>query len=247
MLSCQGRKCNVVSCFSKVHGAHKGTPLCSKHLAETGRSNSPAPVHGTAKRKPEESLLHSIRRSQSADTRLEHGPSRAVRFEEPSSPDAGHQRLSSSEYEKPSRVEKVAHPKAGAPVLVRLHPFFGPGVKTHWFLFLGEVEGIAEDSRRTERAAIKITSLGLRVSLPWHCLGEPPITDQSGRYPRTWLQEFLYSSPKELEERGVSIQVSQVAPHSWEWLKEWEGREVNPKEVKKHLLPTSDPSNSGNL
>ena len=141
----------------------------------------------------------------------------------------------------------MAHPKAGAPVLVRLHPFFGPGVKTHWFLFLGEVEGIAEDSRRTERAAIKITSLGLRVSLPWHCLGEPPITDQSGRYPRTWLQEFLYSSPKELEERGVSIQVSQVAPHSWEWLKEWEGREVNPKEVKKHLLPTSDPSNSGNL
>ena len=43
MLSCQGRKCSVVSCFNKVHGAHKGTPLCSKHLAETGRSNSPAP------------------------------------------------------------------------------------------------------------------------------------------------------------------------------------------------------------
>ena len=44
MLSCQGRKCSVVSCFNKVHGAHKGTPLCSKHLAETGRSNSPAPL-----------------------------------------------------------------------------------------------------------------------------------------------------------------------------------------------------------
>ena len=26
MLSCQGRKCSVVSCFSKVHGAHRGTP-----------------------------------------------------------------------------------------------------------------------------------------------------------------------------------------------------------------------------
>ena len=36
MLSCQGRKCSVVSCFNKVHGAHRGTPLCSKHLAETG-------------------------------------------------------------------------------------------------------------------------------------------------------------------------------------------------------------------
>ena len=231
MLSCQGRKCSVISCFSKVHGAHKGTPLCSKHLAETGRSNSPAPVHGAANRRPEESLLHSIRRSQSADTRLENGPSRIVRFEEPSSPDVGHQRLSSSEYEKPSRVERAAHPKAGAPVLVRLHPFFGSGVKTCWFIFLGEVEGIAEDSRRTERAAVKVSSLGLRVSLPWHCLGEPPLTDQSGRYPRTWLQEFLYSAPTELEDRGVSIQVSQVAPQSWEWLREWEGREVNSKEA----------------
>ncbi|CAE7682206.1 unnamed protein product, partial [Symbiodinium microadriaticum] len=51
------------------------------------------------------------------------------------------------------------------------------------------------------------------------------------RYPRTWLQEFLYSSPTELEDRGVSIQVGQIAPQSWEWLKEWEGREVNPKEA----------------
>ena len=67
----------------------------------------PGPWYG--ERKPEESLLHSIRRSQSADTRLELGPSRAVRFEEPSSPDTGHQRLSSSEYEQPSE------PKGGTP------------------------------------------------------------------------------------------------------------------------------------
>ena len=86
MLSCQGRKCSVFSYFNKVHGAHRGTPLCSKHLAETGRSNSPAPAHGKAKRKPEEPLLQSIRRRQSADTLPEHGPSRAVRFEEQSSP-----------------------------------------------------------------------------------------------------------------------------------------------------------------
>ena len=43
LLSCQGRKCSVVSCFDKVHGAHKWIPLCMKHLSETGRSNSPAP------------------------------------------------------------------------------------------------------------------------------------------------------------------------------------------------------------
>ena len=43
LLSCQGRKCSVVSCFDKVHGEHKGTPLCMKHLSETGRSNSPTP------------------------------------------------------------------------------------------------------------------------------------------------------------------------------------------------------------
>ena len=44
MLSCQGRKCSVVSCFSKVHGAHRGTPLCKKHLSVTGRAQSPAPA-----------------------------------------------------------------------------------------------------------------------------------------------------------------------------------------------------------
>ena len=60
-------------------------------------------------------------------------------------------------------------------------PFFGSGAKTRWFLFLEDVEGIVEDSCRTERAAVKVPALGLRVSLPWHCLGEPPITDQSGR------------------------------------------------------------------
>ena len=45
-LSCQGRKCSVVSCFDKVHGAHKGTPLCMKHLSEIVRSNSPAQKSG---------------------------------------------------------------------------------------------------------------------------------------------------------------------------------------------------------
>ena len=42
MMSCQGRKCSVLSCYGAVHGAHRGAPLCRKHLAETARSLSPA-------------------------------------------------------------------------------------------------------------------------------------------------------------------------------------------------------------
>ena len=62
----------MVSCFSSVHGAHRGTPLCRKHLAQTGRAQSPAPTRPTPKsssHKPEEPLLQSIRRTQSADFR----------------------------------------------------------------------------------------------------------------------------------------------------------------------------------
>ena len=33
---------------------------------------------------------------------------------------------------------------------MRLRPFFGAGHKSQWFLFVGEIEGVAEDSRRTE-------------------------------------------------------------------------------------------------
>ena len=35
MMSCQGRNCSVLSCYGAVHGAHRGAPLCRKHLAET--------------------------------------------------------------------------------------------------------------------------------------------------------------------------------------------------------------------
>ena len=66
LLSCQGRKCSVVSCLDKVHGAHKGTPLCMKHLSESGRSLSPAPkARANPGSKPEEPILSSIRRAQS--------------------------------------------------------------------------------------------------------------------------------------------------------------------------------------
>ena len=111
MLSCQGRKCSVVSCFCKVHGAHRGTPLCKKQLSETGRA-----------------------------LRLPRAQARNLR--------------------SPSSNPSVT--------------FFGTGSPSNWYLFLGEVEGISEDSRRTERAVLFVHFLKLRVSLPWHCLGEPP-------------------------------------------------------------------------
>ena len=41
----------------------------------------------------------------------------------------------------------------------------------------------------------------------------------------------MYSEPKYLEETGISIQVTQVAPQHWDWLKEWEGREVKAKDT----------------
>ena len=44
----------MVSCFSSVHGAHRGTPLCKMHLAESGRAQSPAPPHKSSSHKPEE-------------------------------------------------------------------------------------------------------------------------------------------------------------------------------------------------
>ncbi|CAE7264558.1 unnamed protein product, partial [Symbiodinium microadriaticum] len=45
------------------------------------------------------------------------------------------------------------------------------------------------------------------------------------------LCQFMYSEPKYLEETGISIQVTQVAPQHWDWLKEWEGREVKAKDT----------------
>ena len=42
MMSCQGGKCSVLSCYGAVHGARRGAPLCRKHLANTAHSLSPA-------------------------------------------------------------------------------------------------------------------------------------------------------------------------------------------------------------
>ena len=82
MLSCQGRKC---TCYGAVHGAHRGAPLCRKHLAETARSLSPA---STGPRTPKAStdLTSSVRQVH------DRGDERAVRFARADSPPARKQR-----------------------------------------------------------------------------------------------------------------------------------------------------------
>ena len=78
---------------------------------------------------------------------------------------------------------------------------------------------------------VHVAFLGLSLSIPWRCLGEPPETDDSARYPCNWLQEFLYSPPKDLEDKGISVQATLLAPSSYRWCDEWEGRGVAGREV----------------
>ena len=78
MMSCQGRKCSVLSCYGAVHGAHRGAPLCRKHLAETARSlspssNGPRTPKGTGKNSTD--IAAAVR---SAQTKVE---PRSVRFD----------------------------------------------------------------------------------------------------------------------------------------------------------------------
>jgi hypothetical protein len=78
MLSCQGRKCSVVSCFNDVKGARRGTPFCKKHLSEAARSPSPSSSRTV---QPETSALSSVLRSQLSqsdkpETPPERGPLR---------------------------------------------------------------------------------------------------------------------------------------------------------------------------
>ena len=139
-------------------------------------------------------------------SRLKLESSRMVRFVEQSRTSTEPMKSrTASEYELPSKAERSAHPKAGAPVLVRLRPVFGTGSTSGWYLFLGEVEGISEDSRRTERASLLVHSLGVRITLPWHCLGEPPQTHPSGRYPKAWLRSFSTLSPRNWRQGGFAL------------------------------------------
>ncbi|CAE7323972.1 unnamed protein product [Symbiodinium sp. CCMP2456] len=129
-----------------------------------------------------------------------------------------------------SRISQIPSPQRGATSQPnsKLPPEL---TASAWYLFMGVVEGISPDSRRNERGVLRVPSLGLRVSLPWHCLGDPPETDSAGRYPRSWLQEFLHSVPKDLEEKGVSTQATLLAPSFSSWGHEWEGRGVAAQDV----------------
>ena len=42
MLSCQGRKCSVVSCYSSVRDVRRGAPFCKRHLAEAAPRVDPS-------------------------------------------------------------------------------------------------------------------------------------------------------------------------------------------------------------
>ena len=78
MMSCQGRKCSVLSCYGAVHGAHRGAPLCRKHLAETARSLSPA---STGPRTPRSQTKDSFDLTSTLRTSHAKVEPRAVRFE----------------------------------------------------------------------------------------------------------------------------------------------------------------------
>ena len=48
-----------------------------------------------------------------------------------------------------------------------------------------------------------MASLDLSFSVPWRCVGDPPETDDAEQYPLNWLQQFLYSAPTDLEDKGI--------------------------------------------
>ena len=168
MLSCQGRKCSVVSCYSAVKGAHRGAPFCRRHLAETARSPSPA-----RKTKGAETALTSALRLQSQQTCPEqsgHGdsvPVKQVAFSDqgrspgfephtssPRTPST-RRRSSTACVERDTFREGEGFP-AGTLVLARLWPFFGKSKDRKWFIYQGRSQGVAADSRRNERVAIHL-------------------------------------------------------------------------------------------
>ena len=161
MLSCQGRKCSVLSCYGAVHGAHRGAPLCRKHLAETARSLSPA---STGPRTPKAStdLTSSVRQVHNR------GDERTVRFARTDSPPARKQKGRTDLLLNPPAglvealvdlEQRTAIPSGGC-VLVRLRPYL-VDQPPRWYLFCGRVEGVAPDSRHNERLLISIPTLSL--------------------------------------------------------------------------------------
>ena len=101
----------------------------------------------------------------------------------------------------------------GSPLLVRLRPFFGPGVGRKWYLFLGHIQGVAPDGRRNERVRIFVPSLVLDLSVPWNGISPKPPT-QNHRLPASWLTQYLYSPPLDFQGRGCQFR-QPVFPEKW--------------------------------
>ena len=65
------------------------------------------------------------------------------------------------------------------------------------------------------------------MSVPWVCVGPTPST-RHHRLPASWLAQYLYSTPQDLEERGVTIQAVRILEEMLEWLQGWDGVAVRP-------------------
>ena len=164
MLSCQGRKCSVVSCFGEMKGARMGTPFCKKHLTEANRSPSPSAGRVAAS---SSASLSSLLRTQVHTPRTDAPSTRGVTFSEaqeehPTSTTS--RRRSSTPPPPPAEAEPLTEAErqvvspSGQLVLVRLRPFFGPRSGGRpWYLFVGRTTGASPDSRRNERVGSSST------------------------------------------------------------------------------------------
>ena len=134
--------------------------------------------------------------------------------------------------------EQQAHGSTPQLVLVRVHPFFGSrGEGRLWYLFVGNLVGIASDSRRNERSKVEIPSLGIHVSVPWASTVPPPTLGAGGRLPRDWTLQFLHERPLHLEEQGIGIQVVRLPEELSDWAQDWDGRAVVPHGQEAPVIP----------
>ena len=51
---------------------------------------------------------------------------------------------------------------------------------------------------------------------------------QQHRLPASWLAQYLYTTPHDLEERGVTVQVVRIPDKMLDWLQGWDGVGVGP-------------------